>query len=266
MKRELTVAFLPGLLANPDLTECAVVVTDVLRASTTMIAALYQGARDVIPVAEIPDAIAMRDRLRQFGLVQPHDDNHGDVILGGERRGVIIPGFDYGNSPLEFTRDVINRKRLILCTTNGTVAVERCRGAKRVLIGALVNVEAVAETVADEQRLAVVCAGTAGKITLEDVLFAGALIDRLQSKYGGPWMLDDQATMAQAVWSNALRRVDAGESLADQLAQTLGGRNLADLGYHADIEYCAELDTLPLVPELDQTAWLLQQRTVSHSR
>ncbi len=258
MTGNVSVAILPKLITPTDLSQSTVIVTDVLRASTTIIAALSNGARDIVPVAEIATALALRAGSTDlpFGRRLPRTDC--PIVLGGERRGVIIPGFDQGNSPLEFTPEVVANKRLVLCTTNGTVAIEHCRGAKRILIGALVNVGAIAAEVADEANLCVVCAGTAGHVTAEDVLFAGAFIDRLQIGDSRRWNLDDQAILASDLWRGARERVQAGVSLSEQLAQSRGGRNLMELGYREDVEFCGQIDRLPIVPELDQEQWVIR--------
>lgn len=247
MDRRISVAFLPKLAAQDSVCGATVVVTDVLRATTTMISALVNGASEIIPTPDIPTALQLKSDLG------------ANVVLGGERGGVIIPGFHNGNSPREFTRAVIGGKRLVLCTTNGTVAIESCRAANQVLIGAFVNLGAVAQRVGQSSRLLIVCAGTDGQITAEDALFAGALIDRLLSE-DASWDLDDQAQIAFGCWQAAMRRMVAGEPLAKILGQGLGGRNLRKLKYDDDIQFCAQIDILPHVPQLDLERWSIRLR------
>jgi 2-phosphosulfolactate phosphatase len=247
MDRRISVAFLPKLVNSDSLCGATVVVTDVLRATTTMISALANGALEIIPTPDISTALRLKSELG------------AEVVLGGERGGVIIPGFHQGNSPREFTPEVIGGKRLVLCTTNGTVAMESCRGADQVVIGAFVNLGAVVQCVASIPRLLIVCAGTDGQITGEDVLFAGALIERLQ--VGNASMeLDDQAQIAVGWWQAAKQRISAGEPLAKFLGQGLGGRNLLKLKYDDDIQFCAQVDILPHVPQLDLAQWSIRLR------
>lgn len=247
MDRRISVAFLPKLVAPNSIRGATVVVTDVLRATTTMISALVNGASEIIPTSDIPRALQLKSDLG------------ADVVLGGERGGVIIPGFHNGNSPREFTSAVIGGKRLVLCTTNGTVAMESCRGADQVLIGAFVNLAAVAQRVAQSARLLIVCAGTDGQITGEDALFAGALIYRLLAG-DAKWELDDQAQIALGWWQAAMQRMETGEPLAKIIGQGLGGRNLLKLKYDEDIQYCAQIDLLPHVPQLDLERWSIRLR------
>ena len=135
MNSNIEVYFLPSTLKPENLVDRVVIVVDILRATTTITASLHSGAKCVIPRPSIESARETHDRL-----------GNGSV-MGGERKGKKIDGFHFGNSPPEYTREVIENKTLILATTNGTVAMERCRQAKQVLIGAFVNLEAVVSAV-----------------------------------------------------------------------------------------------------------------------
>ena len=130
------VALLPSAIDSEKLAGQTVVVVDVLRATTTIVNALHNGCRQVFPQPGIDQAKAMHATMPET------------AIMGGERNGQIVDGFHQGNSPLEYTSDAVSGKSLILATTNGTVAMETCRAADRVLIGAMVNVSAVAKTFA----------------------------------------------------------------------------------------------------------------------
>lgn len=235
---------LPSLLNPADLPEMAIVMTDVLRASTTMISALENGAASIWPHATIPSA---REAAKS---------TEGSLLCG-ERGGVIIDGFDCGNSPREFKPDQVGGKCLVHCTTNGTVALESCRGAARILIGSFVNLSAVVEELAKSEKSAVLCAGTDQEITGEDVLFAGAVADRLR-RANPDIELNDQAKMALDHWSAVDARSQSGQSLAASLGKCRGGVNLLRLGYEADVEYCAQLDKFKRVPELDPKSWQIR--------
>lgn len=144
---------------------------DVLRASTTIATALAAGAAGVVPVR---DLVAARSLAARLGP---------DVLTGGERGGRRIDGFDLGNSPGEYTPDRVNGRTIVFTTTNGTAAVEACGSAAEILVGAIVNRAAVAVACQMLSRLHadapvhLVCAGTDGMVTLEDILGAGAILD-----------------------------------------------------------------------------------------
>ena len=142
-----------------------VIVLDILRATSTMITALNNGAQEIIPVREISEAIKLKQE-------QP------EAILSGERNGIIIDGFQLGNSPVEFSTKIVGGKTIIACTTNGTSAVTAAKVARAVWIGALINCGAVAlKAVAEvEKDLVILCSGTGGEPSLDDLLGAGAII------------------------------------------------------------------------------------------
>src|SRR5687768_3032349 len=124
MPRTLDVHFLPELTSPEELAGGVVVVIDVLRASTTITYALAAGARELIPCLEIDDARAAATKLPP-----------AQVVLGGERQGLPIAGFDLGNSPRDYTPERVGGKTVVFTTTNGTKAMLQCRQAARVLIG-----------------------------------------------------------------------------------------------------------------------------------
>lgn len=226
------------------------VVIDVLRASTTMITALAHGAAAVEPVADLAEA-----RRRAGALGTP-------ALLGGERGGVRIDGFDLGNSPAEYTADRVAGRTVVITTTNGTAALAACAAAREVLVGAIVNRTAVA---AAARRLAaatgsgavhLVCAGTDGAVTAEDVLAAGAILDAAarDGSAGG-----DELDAAAMTARDAFRRLatechDLPTALAGAFATSPGGANLVTLGMAADLGLCARIDALPVVPRLDRAS------------
>ncbi|QDU96410.1 2-phosphosulfolactate phosphatase [Lignipirellula cremea] len=251
MQRSLDVFLLPSLATDADLEGRTAVVIDVLRATTTICYALAAGARAVIPCQEV-------DEARRLAGLTP------GALLGGERQGVRIEGFDLGNSPTEYDDDSVAGAVILFTTTNGTRAMQRCRGARRVLLGAFVNFSALCDSLADAEEIAIVCAGTHGEITREDVLLAGAIADDVAQRRAnqpgapqGPVRFNDQAEIAADAW-RALRRDPLGLSpLALTLRSSQGGRNMLELGQENDIEIAAQLDKLELVPELHLTDWVI---------
>ncbi|HJT32167.1 MAG TPA: 2-phosphosulfolactate phosphatase [Pirellulales bacterium] len=249
--RALKAHFLPDLTTPETLAGGVVVVIDVLRASTVIVHALAAGAREVVPCLEIEDA-----RRVAAGLPS------GQVVLGGERGGLPIEGFDLGNSPEEYTPEKVADKTVVFTTTNGTRAMQRCRQAKRVLIGAFVNARAVIEALTGEEQIHLLCAGTRGEITREDVLLAGLLAERI---YAGldeaqPAEINDQLLMArQCFRASVMPGVadDIEERLRRELRRTQGGRNLLALGLDRDIDDAARVDRFSIVPELDLRRWTI---------
>ena len=244
MTKSICVRLLPAFIQPNDTQGKCVVMTDVLRASTTIIQATAGGVTAVHPVAEIEDALKLRDQLPE------------GTLIGGERGGEIVPGFNCGNSPREYTTETVTGKALVLCTSNGTYTLDFCRGADRILIGAFANLSAVSDELLKHEHCLVACAGTNRKLTGEDILFAGAVVDQLLIK--NPEIeLDTGAQIAWAFWNSSVSRIDSGTtSLAEIFAgECVGGVNLIKLGYDADVEFCAQIDRTPIVPELNEKLW-----------
>jgi len=244
---QVNVYALPTLATPTDLLGATAVVIDVLRASTTIIHALEAGAVDVIPCLEVDDA----RRVAAEAGAEP-------VVLGGERQAVRIEGFDLGNSPSEYTPYSVGGRRVAITTTNGTRAILVARPAQRVLIGAFVNVSAVCHELLHAERIALICAGTAGQYSRDDVLFAGLVVDWLQRRGGLIYQLNAQATTARENWATAFPGpLDLGETgltperLAAELRTSAGGQNLVAAGLEADLLDAARIDRFRSVPELD---------------
>jgi 2-phosphosulfolactate phosphatase len=230
--RDVQVHLLPELAPAGCLAGSVAVVIDVLRASTTMIHALAAGCVAVRPCAEVDEARTLAGTMRV-----------GRVLLGGERGGIALAGFDLGNSPREYTAKVCKGTTLVLTTTNGTRALLRAAEAERILVAGFVNYSAVCEQLRQDARpIHIVCAGTAGAVTLEDTLLAGALIDFLCDTL--EVRLNDSARLAWDCFENH------GKVLQGALEISGGGANLRKLGYDEDIRSAAQVDLFALVPEL----------------
>jgi 2-phosphosulfolactate phosphatase len=230
--RDVQVHLLPELATPDALAEAVAVVIDVLRASTTIIHALAAGCIAVRPCAEIDEARALADQMRA-----------GRVLLGGERQGVAVAGFDLGNSPREYTPKICKGTTLVLTTTNGTRALLRAAVAQRTLIAGFVNFSAVCEQLRHDPRpIHIVCAGTDGNVALEDTLLAGALIDDLCESM--EVRLNDAARLAWDCFENH------GRVLLGALEVSQGGMNLCKLGFEDDLRVAAQVDQFAIVPEL----------------
>jgi 2-phosphosulfolactate phosphatase len=231
MSQCVRVYLLPAFIEPADLQGGVAVVIDILRASTTIVHALAAGADAVLPFESVDDARAAAARL-------PAES----VLLGGERGGERIAGFDLGNSPLEYTPEVVAGKTVVFTTTNGTRALQRCRTAERVLIGAFVNRDALLRVLQEDGRpVHLVCAGTDGHLTGEDILFAGEIADSLS-----PAEPDVQTQLAIDYW-----RARSADPAVFQgaIRSSRGGQNLLRLGMSADIDRAAECDLFDIVPE-----------------
>jgi 2-phosphosulfolactate phosphatase len=218
--------------ARPPGAEVTAVVIDVLRATTTMVYALAAGCACVRPCATVEEAV---------GLAASLDGEN--VLLGGERSGKPLPGFDLGNSPGEYTAARCRGATVVMTTTNGTRALLHAAGARRVLPAAFVNYGAACEQLRREGGpVCVVCAGEGGLPALEDALLAGALVDFLAGQ--GAVRLDDGARLA---WDSYRQR--RGD-LAGALREGAGGARLRALGYDEDVRAAAAVDAVPLAAEV----------------
>lgn len=216
-----------------------IVVIDVLRASSTMIEALHNGARAIFPVATAEDAATLTQSL-----------GRDSALLCGERNGLPIEGFDLGNAPAEFTRDRVADRSLIMTTTNGTRAFLKAAeqsnasdGVDRILAGSFLNLGAVVERLrGTDGTVALLCAGREGRFALEDAHCAGAIIRGLESA-GEALELNDAAVVARRL------ATEAGE-LVGTLEATAAGRHLAGIDRAEDVAFCARIDRSDRIPVL----------------
>jgi 2-phosphosulfolactate phosphatase len=226
----LDVALLPELVDRQALPGSTVLVVDVLRASTTIVTALGNGCAGVVSVADPTEA------HRRAGALG------AGALLAGERKGLMIDGFDLGNSPLEMTRERVGGKTLIFTTSNGTQALLATRAAAAVGVAALINLSAAAAWAhAGGRDVTVVCAGEVGRVSLEDKVCAGLLVDSLLG-------YEPAAELTEA----ARDAVEVGRDYRKEPARlaedSSWGRHLTAAGRAADLSACLVLDTTTLVP------------------
>lgn len=216
----------------------ASVAIDVLRATTTITTALHAGAEKVLPFETVEETLEAKTVLSKR---RPEIADR--LRLGGERGGLPIPGFDLGNSPDLYTRESVEGKTLLFTTTNGTKAILSCRGTA--ILAAFVNAEAVVQRLLRDDRdtISIVCAGTDGQYTEEDLLLAGLLTDRLTLRVKG-FALNVQAEVAREQW-----RQQRSRPLVDLLKESRGGQNLRRVKLTKDIVDAAKLDSIDAVPE-----------------
>ncbi|HSG72093.1 MAG TPA: 2-phosphosulfolactate phosphatase [Planctomycetaceae bacterium] len=239
MPRLLNVHLLPDLCPPESLAGATAVVIDILRASTTICHALAAGASKIIPCLTVEEA----------HRYQSQDET---ILLGGERGGVKIEGFDLDNSPLAYTREVVAGKTIAFTTTNGTKALHRCTQAEEILIGSFANLTAVVRQLATNSNpVHLVCAGTNDAITGEDVLFAGAVVSQLQNRVPEVILENDSARIALDFWNSNSK---TEQRFRQTMLDSQGGRNLQRLGLTHDIERASERDLFEFVPVWNQSS------------
>ncbi len=211
-------------ISATDLSGVTAVVFDVLRATSSMITGLASGAEAIIPVRTVEEA-------RKLKL------NDSDLLLAGERDGLPLEGFDLGNSPEEFEQ--IKGRRVVMTTTNGTVAIQAMKVAAKVLIGSLLNIDALADYLFRHRprSLLLVCAGTGEEFSLEDAIGAGALVARLPDEGG----ISDSVIFVRSLYERV------GDDVLEWLRQTQNGKHLQRIGKDADIRRCAQLSVFEVV-------------------
>jgi len=221
---DLDICYLPAQWRSIEaerLRASACAVIDVIRATSTIVTALAQGAPSVQPVADVADAFALKAR-------------DPGALLAGERGGKPLPGFDLGNAPEDFASERVAGRRIILTTTNGTQALAACAGARAVMTASLLNLEAVAGRLHElGPPWIIVCAGFEGHFGLDDAVVAGALAESLGQ---------DHALVS------LYRSVRA--ELTETLRNSQAGQELVKAGLEKDVPFCAKLNLYSIVPTL----------------
>ena len=220
--RELTAVELKGR---------TVVVIDVLRASTTILTALEAGARTAIVCGSAEEAARVAGSL-----------GRSETTLCGERGGARIEGCDLGNSPLEYTTDAVSGGNLVFSTTNGTPAMSTAAAADHLFLGCFRNLDAVANRVRESDGpVVIVCAGRAGRVSLDDSLCAGLIVRRLAEADAGV-DISDGGIAARHLAEKC------GYPDSSWLASTEGGGALVRSGYEMDLDFCAAMNVTRKIP------------------
>ena len=238
----LDVVLVPGLLSDPS--GQVSIVVDVLRASSSIVTMLERGAQEVLLAPTMEAAGRLHQELPAY-------------LLCGEKGGLPPPGFDYGNSPSEFSALDLKGQQAILSTSNGTKAILAAAGSPLVLVGCLLNATAVASAALREARgrglgITVVCAGEEGGSAFaeEDALGAGAIVEAIVEPsrgFSSGVRLTDEARAALEYYRAQRGREETA------LRETAHGRDLLALGFGRDLAFCAQRDALAAVPHLQQT-------------
>ena len=244
------VTFSPAGLSHPALQRRTVFVIDILRATTTMCAAMNNGAKAIIPVSSTEEALRLAQTI-----------GSEDVLLSGERKCVPIRGFHLGNSPLEMKEEVVRGKTLILTTSNGTKALLACRGARAIFPTAAANLSSAAErgreALEANEPVLIVCAGRARAFALDDAYCAGRLAAALLGGTKPRKGLNDAALASIAL----VRRY--GDAWERPLRCSRSGRELLSLGFAEDIRDAARLDAYPVSLQFHERRVTLVPATVA---
>ncbi|MBD3170807.1 MAG: 2-phosphosulfolactate phosphatase [candidate division Zixibacteria bacterium] len=208
-----------------------VLVIDVLRATTSMITALTNGAKTIIPVESVVKARAM---LSQFPK--------GTALLCGERGFDRLEGFHLGNSPMEYNRDAVNGKSLVFTSTNGTRGVTAGLKSDTMVMGAFINFPRPADYLVDLKKdLTIICCGTTGYFSLEDAVCGGMFIHYI-SKNLRTFTTNDASEAAMALFRRYRDRIPMMMETCEN------GRQLSSMGYHQDVAYCSQIGKTDIVP------------------
>jgi 2-phosphosulfolactate phosphatase len=238
----IEVFFTPASVDELGMRGRNVVIIDVLRASTTICAALQNGAREIIPTPDIETATKISANL-----------SSDSRLLGGEREGKKIDGFHLGNSPLEYTSEKVANKTIIFTTTNGAGAIYKCRYAAMALVGSFVNLSAIARTMVDiGGTWTILCSGEKGAFSAEDATCAGMIISRIQAETNV--QLDD-AGLASLILYKSFKR-----SILGMMKKSEHGKYLMSIGFAGDLEFCAAIDSVPVIPVVDGTGVKLKSK------
>jgi 2-phosphosulfolactate phosphatase len=214
----------PLLLPLYDVSSSVVVIIDVLRATSTIATVLNNGAKSVIPVDSVAECIRLGRQI--------------EGITAGERDGHVAEGLVHGNSPFEYPRSFIGGKTLVLTTTNGTKLLHMAleRGAKSIITGSFPNLSAVCDyLVAKKMPVVLGCAGWKDRVNIEDTLFAGAVISRVQKHFE---INCDSSRIAESLYNEA--RENLYEFLETRNASHF--QRLSKYGLEKDMRYCLEED------------------------
>ncbi len=219
-----------------QLPRSVVVIIDVLRATSTILTALQNGAMSVVPVATVSEAQKTAAHL-------------SNPLLAGERNAVKPSHFDLGNSPLEYKTETVLNKEIVLTTTNGTRAIKSVEMAKEIVAGAFLNAESVAKYLNKKQSdVLLYCAGTDGKFSLEDTLCAAQILSYLED-----FTFTDAARWTlQGAKSYSLPAKQETDKILSAISQSQHAVRLKKLGFEEDIHYCAQLNRFDFVPVLKQ--------------
>ncbi len=227
--QKIEVCFTPGNYPIYKADDAIVVIIDILRATSAICAAFEHGAEKIIPVATVAEATEYKKK---------------GFLVGAERNGLQLEGFDFGNSPLSYINGNIKGATIVLTTTNGTQAIDVSKDAYKVVIGSFLNITALRDwLIKEDRRVLLLCSGWKDRFNLEDAMFAGALVDQLSTNPGFD-DLGDSALAAKYLFQTGFKNPYRF------LANSSHKERLAKLGLKDDIKYCLQVDKTSVIPIL----------------
>jgi 2-phosphosulfolactate phosphatase len=228
MQRKIEVCVTPALLGLYDIEQSIVVVIDILRATSSIVYGIDNGAEAIIPVANVADCLAYANR---------------GFLLAAERNGSVVEGYDFGNSPFSYTKERVGGKTVVLTTTNGTKAMHMARSrAKQVVIGSFLNLQALCDWLkTQDSDVLLLCAGWKDQFNLEDTLFAGAVVNAIRSCFTE---FDDSGVAAEDLY------LLAKSDLRAYISKSSHSHRLAALNIEEDVRFCLQLDLCTAIPVL----------------
>ncbi|ALP88934.1 2-phosphosulfolactate phosphatase family protein [Clostridium butyricum] len=207
------------------------VVIDMFRATSVIVTALNNGCEEVIPFLTIEETLESSEEL-----------NREEYILGGERRAVKIDGFDLSNSPLEYTKEVVENKKVLITTTNGTRTLTKSNSAKRIIIAAMINAKAVADKLLEiNEDVVIINAGTNGNFSMDDYICSGYIINEML-KVDNNIELTDISKTANMIYEN-------NSDIISYVKEATHYSVMKSLELDNDIEYCMKKSIVNNVPE-----------------
>ena len=226
--RQVEICFSPELIHLHELQGKIVVVVDIFRATSTMVAALANGISEIKTCADLEECRAMASL---------------GYLIAGERNGITAEGFQLGNSPLAYLSQNYQNQKLAMTTTNGTLAISKSTGADEILIGAFPNLQATVGYIQSRDKDVLIhCAGWKGKFNLEDSLYAGALVKALEATHEAE---DDAAIAMKSLYEKE------GHDLKGFLSQASHAKRLQNHNIDSDIDFCLTPDLFSLVGKIE---------------
>lgn len=229
MQRKLEVCLTPALIDLYAIEDSIVVVIDILRATSSIVYGIDNGAKAIIPVAQVEDCLNYADK---------------GYLLAAERNGEVVEGYDFGNSPFSYTAEKVAGKTVVLTTTNGTKALHLARNrASQVVIGAFLNLAALCEWLkTQDKNVLLLCAGWKDQFNLEDTIFAGAVVHELRSVFTH---FDDAGVAAEDLY------LMAKDNLRAYIGKSAHSHRMLALDIEEDINFCLQLDLCTAIPVLE---------------
>nr|WP_294872150.1 2-phosphosulfolactate phosphatase [uncultured Pedobacter sp.] len=232
MQKSIEVCLTPALLDLYAIEDSIVVVIDVLRATSSIVYGIDNGATAIIPVANVEDCLNYSDK---------------GFLLAAERDGQVVEGYDFGNSPFSYTTEKVGGRTVVLTTTNGTKALHMARKrAHQVVMGSFLNLQALCNWLKiQDKSVLLLCAGWKDKFNLEDTLFAGAVVAELRKEFTH---FDDSSVAAEDLYNLAK------DDLRSYLHKSSHSHRLAELNIEEDVRFCLQLNLCQAIPVMNGDA------------